>query len=522
MSPMPRRRRSTGRKKGMPALWIAAIMIAIPLFVTYYAFHKALPFTSEYTDYVIVPNSVNVRVDSPVRIAGIDVGAVKGTAPAGTGTKITFTLDDAALPIHRDATITVRDRLFLEGGYYLQLNPGSPSAPVTPEGFTIQRQNTATPIQFFQVLSTFDLAARANLNSLLRTSNVAFSPRAGAPESDSGAGGFKQAIPALTPVLKDTAWISQSLTGTHAGDVERLLQSSANVFGTLAQSKANLGDLVTGLNRVSSALASSDGALAQSVSGIDQTLQAAPPALTAVDRALPPLDQLAGALTPTLQASPPLLRSLNATAAELLAVVSPSQRARLISALNTTLAAFPSTLRAIGTVFPTTKPVTDCLRTHIVPMLNRAVPDGALSSGMPVWKDFVHMLPSLSEASGDFDANGPYIRVLAGAGTNSLTGGLTDTLTGVLGRLKGIAPGGGSIQGSTPKWFGTLTNAVFRPDVECTSQALPSLGSPSAAPDLTPTSTPASNTSPGAVLNALARLTHQSKPALGAILGAGR
>ena len=519
---MPRRRRTTGRKKGMPALWIAAIMIAIPLFVVYYAFNKALPFASSYTDYVVVPNSVNVRVDSPVRIAGIDVGAVTTTEPAGTGTKIAFTLDGDALPIHQDATVTVRDRLFLEGGYYLQLNPGSPSAPVAPEGFTIQRQNTSTPVQFFQVLSTFDLAARANLNNLLNTSNVAFSPKPGGARADSGAGGFKQAIPALTPVLKDTAWISQSLTGTHAGDVERLLRSSADVFGTLAENHFHLGDLVTGLNQVSTALASSDGALAQSVSGIDQTLQAAPPALTAIDRALPPLDQLAGALTPTLQSSPPLLRSLNATVAELLQVVSPSQRARLISALNTTLASFPSTLRAIGTVFPTTKPVTDCLRSHIVPMLTRSVPDGALSSGLPVWKDFVHMLPSLSAASSDFDANGPYIRVLAGAGSNSLTGGLTDTLTGVLGQLKGIAPGGGSIQGSTPKWFGTLTNAAFRPDVECTSQALPSLSSPSAAPDLTPTSTPAAGTSPGAVLNALAKLTHQSKASLQASLGAGR
>ena len=52
------------------------------------------------------------------------------------------------------------------------------------------------------------------------------------------------------------------------------------------------------------------------------------------------------------------------------------------------------------------------------------MPDGSLSTGRPVWQDFVHFLPNVAGATGSFDANGPYTRVLAGAGTNSLTGGL--------------------------------------------------------------------------------------------------
>ena len=47
-------------------------------------------------------------------------------------------------------------------------------------------------------------------------------------------------------------------------------------------------------------------------------------------------------------------------------------------------------------------------------------------------------------------------------------------------------PGGDSLEGSRPKWVGDLTPSDFRPDVSCTSQKLPTLTSPTVAPDLRP------------------------------------
>lgn len=479
------------RKHGMPALLIALITIAIPVFVTYYAFHKRLPFVSQYTDYVVVPNSVNVRGGDPVRISGIDVGSVEGVSPDGRATKIAFSLDSEALPIHRDASVVIRDRLFLEGSYYLDLHPGSPSAPVAPQGYTIPEQNTQTPVQFFQVLSTFDVAARADLETLLNTANQAFSQQAGRPQSDSGAGGFKRAIPQIVPLLKDVAWDSRALRGTQPGDVEKLLAGSAGVFTALAQDHgARLADLVTGMNRVSGALAASDGALAQSLVGIDQTLQVAPSALDAVDHALPPLAHLAAALTPTLRVAPPIVAGINSTIDEVLTVVNPSVRAQLLGSLHTTLSTFPTVLTQIGQLFATSKPVTDCLQSHVMKILTAQVPDGALSTHEPVWKDFIHFLPSLSSASASFDANGPYVRTLVGAGDNTLQTGTLGSVPGI-GQLVGTLPGGGQLEGSSPKWAGTLVPSDFRPDVSCATQPVPSLSSPSVAPDLRPAHDPA-------------------------------
>jgi phospholipid/cholesterol/gamma-HCH transport system substrate-binding protein len=471
------------RRHRLHPLVISAIVILATAFVTYYAFNGGLPFIHRFTLYAVVNNSVNVRSDSPVRIAGIDVGKVDGVSPAGRASKIQFTVSGNGLPIHSDATIRIRDRLFLEGGYYLELDPGSPSAPVLHDGDTIPQSQTETPVQFYNVLSTFDVATRTSLKNLIDTLNQGFSPQPGQPQSASGAGGLKAAIPQLKPTLKDTAWITRALHGTQPGDIETLLSSASSVTGTLARNERQLVELITALNRTSGALAASDGSLAQSISGLDQTLQVAPGALSAVDHALPPLANLATALDPSLKIAPPIVDKVTAAVRELAAVVAPAERAGLLTSLKATFQQFPTILSELAIAFPITKQVTDCLQTHVIPILTSQVPDGPLSTGRPVWQDFVHFLPNVGGASGSFDANGPYTRVLAGAGTNSLTGGTLGNIPG-LGQLVGTAPpGSSSLLGARPSWVGGLTPSDFRPDVPCATQAVPSLGAPAASAD---------------------------------------
>lgn len=466
----------------MHPLAIAALVILVPAFITYYAFTHKIPFVgSSYTDYAVVANSVNVRPGSPVRVAGIDVGQVSGVSPDGHDTRIAFTLDSAALPIHRDATLTIRDRLFLEGSYYLQLDPGSPSAPAAPEGFVIRPANTASPVQFFQLLSTFDEAARTSLQNLLKTTNVAFSPAPGQPESQSGAGALKTAIPALTPDLKDFSQISQSLTGTHAGDVQTFLSSTANVTGTLAAHRANLAAMFDRLDAVAGTLAGEDDAIGRTISGVDAVLKAAPASLAAVNRSLDPTDALAAALTPTLRQSPPIVSALAAQILAVNRVVGPGARQRLISSLTTLLVRFPAVATQLAAFFPATRPAAACLATHVTPLLKEQVQDGSLSTHDPVWKDLVHMLPNLAAASGNFDANGPYLRALVGLGSDSIPTSLLGSIPGVgplVGSLAGALTGSGStanntnLQGTSPTWVGDLTSAAFHPEAPCTSQPL--------------------------------------------------
>jgi virulence factor Mce-like protein len=478
------RARTTGNRKPLHPLVIAAISLFVCVSVTYYAFAQEVPLISNpFTLHALVNNSVAVRADSPVRIAGIDVGKVQTVTPGqGQSSQINFTMDDNGLPVHTDATIRIKDRLFLEGGYYLELDTGSPSAPIAPDGYTIPMAQTQSPVQFYQLLSAANAPARAGLEQLLNTINQGLGgyDANGTALPNSGAVGLKQTVPQLTPALKDIAWITRALH-SRPGDVRTLLTTASDVTSTLQASDPQLGDLVTGLRRVAGALAGTDGSLAQSLSGLDRTLQDTPSSLTAVDASLPPVASLAVALDPSLKLAPPVLDGLTTAVTELNAIVAPAERGRLLTTLKATFQQFPNLLTQLGTVFPLTKQVNDCLRTHITPVLTSVVPDGSLSSGRPVWQDFVHSLGNLASAGQNFDANGNWQRFLLGAGTN-LLGGLGSIP--VVGQLTGTAPsGGGSIQGSRPTWVGDLAPDVFQPGVACTSQTAPALKSDTAASD---------------------------------------
>ncbi|MBJ7347457.1 MAG: MCE family protein, partial [Thermoleophilaceae bacterium] len=110
---------------------LGAITIAVLMISVFFAFTKHIPFTHGFILNAYMNDSVNIRPNSPVRIAGVTVGkVVKATRDDGSpDTKIVFDLKDKALPIHRDATLKVRPRIFLEGNFFVDLEPGSPSSP---------------------------------------------------------------------------------------------------------------------------------------------------------------------------------------------------------------------------------------------------------------------------------------------------------------------------------------------------------------------------------------------------------
>jgi phospholipid/cholesterol/gamma-HCH transport system substrate-binding protein len=71
---------------------------------------------------------------APVRIAGVDVGRITAVRRTGSGAVIATTLEARALPVHRDAEVRLRPRLFREGQWFMDLQPGTPGSPELPDG----------------------------------------------------------------------------------------------------------------------------------------------------------------------------------------------------------------------------------------------------------------------------------------------------------------------------------------------------------------------------------------------------
>ena len=92
---------------------------------------------------------------------------VTGVEAEGDAVKVTFTVDDEGRPIHTDAEVELRPRLFLEGNWFLDLFPGSPSAPELEAGEDIPITQTQTAVQLDEVLTALQAPERRGLQRLL-------------------------------------------------------------------------------------------------------------------------------------------------------------------------------------------------------------------------------------------------------------------------------------------------------------------------------------------------------------------
>ena len=449
------RRRATPRYELVG--WLVAVAAVL---VVYAAFTKQLPFASKYEIQAVVTSSNELRKGNPVRIAGVDVGNVTGISKGpGDTTMLELQISGEGRPVHRDARLTIRPRLFLEGGFTVALEPGSPSAPELEDGGVIPLSQTARPVQFDEILATFDTPTREDLKSTL--AELRTGTEGGAAAS------LRQTALEAAPALRDLAVVAEAGRGERPRDLSRLVAGASRVTGALADREGELAPLVENLNRTAGALADHDTELAASVRELDPTLAAVPGALAAFERTLGPLRRFQAATRPSLPLVTPTLTRLRTFGRQLDAVAGspakPSEFPRLLVRLRPALRDIPKLSLLVRGLYPVVGPVVPCVRDNLAPTLNTKLDDGALSSGRPVWQDFLHGLVGLASSGQSFDANGLWMRYLFAADSASVP-----------------AP---DPTGARPVWRGPgVAPPPYRPDAPCSDQAPPNLAARTGGP----------------------------------------
>lgn len=446
----------------MSARLLGLLALIAIVTLTYWAYARSVPFLHGYQVKAVVSSSSQLINGAPVRVAGVNIGKVAGiSAGPGVTTLLTLDIRDEARPVHSDATIRIRPRLFLEGGFYVDLRPGTPSAPELSSGGTIPLSHTSVPVQFHQILATLDRSTRDGLASLIRETSTGL--------KDGGAKAIGDASRPLIPVFRDTARISEAAQGSEPHDASDVVGSASRLAAALGRNEGALADLVTGFNRTTTALAAEAVALGASVREFDGVVREAPEALTAFDASFPSLRRFSLAARPGLAASGPVFDQTADTLVQLRALLRPSQLPRLVRRLKPTLRGLPTLEDRLTILFPLLKPVTDCLRDRALPVLTTQLDDGSLSTGQPVWKDGAHGTVGFASLGQDFDANGFAIRYLAGGGDQGVSLGPVPDAGALLGASQ--LP----ILGSRPRWLGNGVAPPLRPDQRCVDQAPPDL-----------------------------------------------
>ncbi|HYU60985.1 MAG TPA: MlaD family protein [Solirubrobacterales bacterium] len=406
---------------------VAVLLIVIGV---YLAFAKSIPFTGRgYEISAVFENPSTVKPDSPVRIAGVNVGKVTEVESEGEMARVTFQLDDEARPIHSDAAVQVRPRLFLEGNFFLDLNPGSPSAPELPSGSTLKETQTSVAVQLDQVLTALQAPERKNLQDLLQGFGTALTHEPTAAEDadqdpdvqgETAAESLNDTFDYGGEAGRTSAIVNEALLGTEPHDLSDLIAADSKVFGALLSREEQLKDLITNFNVTVGALADEQGNLSETIRLLAPTLETAQPALAHLNDAFPQLRAFAiearpgvAELPDTIAAAEPWLDQAGPllSGRELGGLASLLERATPNLALAT-----QQTTGFLNQLELTSR----CASGILIPTGNIVIDNAGgaypFTTGVANYKEFFYSAAQQAGESQGFDGNGSYVRFQVGGG----------------------------------------------------------------------------------------------------------
>jgi ABC-type transporter Mla subunit MlaD len=467
----------------------ALILIALCVIGIYLAVTKSLPFGSEYELHAVFNNAANIRKDSPVRIAGVNVGKVKSVESVGDNAEVTFTIDDAGRPVREDAQVEIRPRIFLEGNFFLDVKSGSPSAPELPDGGTIPLASTSTAVQLDQILTTLQAPDRENLSKLLQGygQSLNYQPTAADDRTQDPDVQGETAGQAINDSFqyggaagRDSAIVNRALLGRDPSrDLSGLIAAQADIYNSLIGHEAQLQGFITNLNVTAGAFAAESENLAKSVKLLAPTLEHAEPALRHTNDTFPYLRAFARDLQPGLREIPATIAVADPWLTQTKALLGQDELGAIADELRLTGAPAGLAAATSGSLFSQTELLSRCVSTQLVPTGNVTITD-SFNAGVPNYKEFMYAASQLAAATQSFDGNGPYARFQAGGGEFGANRGLVSS----------PQPGGGF---ENETLFGhTITPPVgiqpqlgekpaFRTDVPCYVNKPPDVNGPLAS-----------------------------------------
>jgi virulence factor Mce-like protein len=438
MSPRDDKRKRVLRKDrtGANPVTVGLLVLLAFALISYFGFAKHVPFTHGFRVKAVFANSNNIRPNSPVRIAGVNIGKVTKVQPYkggdGNATLLTMEINKDGLPIHKDATMKVRPRIFLEGNEFVDLQPGTPSAPTISDGDTIPMTQTAAPVQFDQVLSALQSNTREDLKRLLEGFGTAltYEPTAAddlTQDADvrgkTAAEALNKSIDTAPGALRNAAIVNDALQGLERHDLSGLVASTAKVTRALGRNEDSLKGFVTNFNTTLAALASRQSELRQSIALLGPTLEHTDSALTHLDASFPNTRAFAREILPGVRETPATIDAAFPWIAQTRKLVSQAELGGLVKELKPTTVDLANLANATLTALPQADLVAQCVTNVILPTGDIKIQDGPFTSNEENYKEFWYTMVGLAGESQNFDGNGHYVRFAVGGGNQTISTG---------------------------------------------------------------------------------------------------
>jgi ABC-type transporter Mla subunit MlaD len=425
-----------GHKRGVSPFASGAILIAVIAIFTFLVFGNDIPFTKPYELKVVVENAQSIQARSPVRIAGVEVGKVQKIDRIGEEdtSVITVAIEEPGLPIMEDAQVKIRPRIFLEGNFFVDIQPGTPGAKKLESGDTIPMSQTSVPVQLDEVLTTLQADTRKDLQKLIRGYGDALygNPDPGEDADQDPDVRGKTAAAALNASLEDApdalrgiAMVNEGMLGQDMHDLSSLIAGTQKVTAALSSNEENLKDLVTNFNRTVAAFADRQGELKSTIAQLPGVLELANSTFDNLNSAFPPTRAFAREILPGVRETPETIDAAFPWVRQTRELVAPDELGGLVNDLQPAMSDLASVVDDSIVLLPQVDLVNRCMLEVVLPTGDLPVDDGFLSTGLPNYKEFWQTMTALSGEGQNFDGNGMYVRFQTGGGSKTFSTGPT-------------------------------------------------------------------------------------------------
>ncbi|HEX8856302.1 MAG TPA: MlaD family protein [Thermoleophilaceae bacterium] len=301
---------SIGRVLVMVFFALSCVGILLYLWLV---FGGATPLRAKgYIVHVDFPEATTLANEADVRISGVSVGKVKTkklvivNGKPKPVTDVKLEIDRQYAPIPSDTRAILRQKSLL-GETYVELTPGSNSAPKVADGGQLAFGNVSQTVELDEIFRTFDPKTRAAFQTWMEQQGQAFRGRGQA---------VNDALGNLTPFAENTDKVLQVLD-SQAADTRRLIRNTGVVFDALTERNGQLRDLIVNSNRVFHTTASRDQKLADAFRAFPSFLDESRATLTRVSTFAKTTNPLITQLRPAARELSPTLIALEGLAPDL-------------------------------------------------------------------------------------------------------------------------------------------------------------------------------------------------------------
>ncbi|WP_026910507.1 MlaD family protein [Patulibacter minatonensis] len=476
-----------GRQARIGPVKTGILVLLVVAIGCFFAFTKSVPFKHHYEITAVVRTSNLLAKGSPVRIAGVPVGTVVGSGRHGDGqdAEIRLRIDgDGRRTLRRDASLRIRPRLFLEGNFYVDLQPGSPDAPAMPDGGVIPVTRTAVPVQLDQVLAALPADTRGGLRETVHGLGDALGsfPKAAdrtgqdpAVAALPGGRALNRTLATSPKALQDSAAVLTALRGRKTGDLSRAIDGLGATTDALGEDQAALRGAVRDFATTVTATGDAGASLRASVAALARTSATGRTAFAALDRAMPATRTAASDLTAAMRETPATIDASLPWLAQARPLLGQAELRGLLDDVRPTLTSSSRLVHTARRWFPRTGALAACANRVLLPTAMVKLDDGALSTDTENYKEFFSSVVGLAGAAQTFDGNGTKLRLQTIGGATRIKSGATN-----YSRASGGLPQFANLTqpsvGTSPAFSPVLP--PVRTDVPCARNGVPALNGP--------------------------------------------